>query len=109
MKTLSKAEDFRWKNLLNPELLVILNSEATKTSKNWCTLVDVDKVQVAYEKQKDINWLYKNLVNEFLDDVAKTVVETANSATSTMVKEATDEDIPGFQSCTRGATSSNTR
>uniref|UniRef100_A0A1X7TGH6 Uncharacterized protein n=1 Tax=Amphimedon queenslandica TaxID=400682 RepID=A0A1X7TGH6_AMPQE len=100
MKTLSKAEDFRPKNLPNPELHVILNSEATKTNKIWRTLVDVDKVQAAYEKLKDINWLYGNLDDESLDDVAKKVVETANSATSTMVEEATDEDILGFQSYT---------
>uniref|UniRef100_A0A1X7V251 Uncharacterized protein n=1 Tax=Amphimedon queenslandica TaxID=400682 RepID=A0A1X7V251_AMPQE len=61
---------------------------------------DVDKVQAGYEKLKDINWLYGNLDDESLDDVAKKVVETANSATSTMVEEATDEDILGFQSST---------
>uniref|UniRef100_A0A1X7TJR2 Uncharacterized protein n=1 Tax=Amphimedon queenslandica TaxID=400682 RepID=A0A1X7TJR2_AMPQE len=71
MKTLSKAEDFRPKNLPNLELHVILNSEATKINKIWRTLVDVDKVQAAYEKLKDINWLYGNLDDESLDDVAK--------------------------------------
>uniref|UniRef100_A0A1X7UWL9 Helitron helicase-like domain-containing protein n=1 Tax=Amphimedon queenslandica TaxID=400682 RepID=A0A1X7UWL9_AMPQE len=100
MKTLSKAEDFGPKNLPNPELHLILNSEATKTNKIWRTLVDVDKVQAAYEKLKDINWLYGNLDDQSLDDVAKKVVKTANSATSTMVEEATDEDIQGFQSYT---------
>ena len=38
--------------------------------------------------------------NESLDDVSKKVVEVANSATSTMIEEATDEDIVGFQSYT---------
>ena len=92
MKTLSDAQDFRPKNLPDPDLLVILNSEATKTKKIWRTLVHVKKVQ---DKLKDINWLYDD---ESLDDVAKKVVETANSATSTMVEEATDEEILGFQS-----------
>ena len=34
IKTLSDAQDFRPKNLPDPELLVILNSEATKTKKS---------------------------------------------------------------------------
>ena len=100
IKTLSDAQDFRPKNLPDPELLVILNSEATKTKKIWRTLVDVKKVQAAFDKLKDINWLYGNLDDQSLDDVAKKVVETANCATSTMVEEATDEDILGFQSYT---------
>ena len=71
MKTLSDAKDFRPKNLPDPELLVILNSEATKTKKIWHTLVDVKKVQSAFDILKDINWLYGNLDDESLDDVAK--------------------------------------
>ena len=59
------------------------------------SLVDVKKVQAAFHKLKDINWLYGNLDDECLDDVAKKVVETANSATSTM-EEATNEDILGY-------------
>ena len=71
IKTLSDAQDFRPKNLPDPELLVILNSEATKTKKIWRTLVDVKKVQAAFDKLKDINWLYGNLDDESLDDVAR--------------------------------------
>ena len=96
---LSNARDFRPKNLPNPKLYVVLNSKPTK-NKIWCTLVDVKQVQAAYEKLKDINWLHKNLDDESLDEVSKKVVEVANSATSTMVEEATDEDILGFQSYT---------
>uniref|UniRef100_A0A1X7V5P8 Uncharacterized protein n=1 Tax=Amphimedon queenslandica TaxID=400682 RepID=A0A1X7V5P8_AMPQE len=100
MKTSSKAEHFRPKNLPNPKLLVILNSEATINKKVRRTLVDVKKVQAAFDKLKDINWLYGNLDDESLDDVAKKVVETAYSAISIMVEEATDEDILSFQSYT---------
>ena len=60
-------------------------------------MVDVKQVQAAYEKLKEINWLYKNLDDESLDEVSKKVVEVANSATSTVVEEATDEDFLGFQ------------
>ena len=53
---------------------------------------------MAFEKLKEINQLYGNLDNnESLDDISKKVVEVANSATSTMIEEATDEDIVGFQ------------
>ena len=100
METLGNARDFRPKNLPNPELYVVLNSKPTKNNKIWCTLVDVKQVQAAYEKLKDINWLYKNFGDESSDEVLKKVVEVANSATSTMVEEATDEDILGFQSYT---------
>ena len=56
---------------------------------------------MAFEKLKEINWLYGNLDNnESLDEVSKKVVEVANSATSTMIEEATDKDIVGFQSYT---------
>ena len=100
METLGNARDFRPTNLPNPELYVVLNSKPTKNNKIWRTLVDVKQVQAAYEKLKDINWLYTNLNDESLDEVSKKVVEVANSATSTMVEEATDEDILGFQSYT---------
>ena len=64
-------------------------------------MVDINSVKAAFAKLKEINWLYGNLdQNESLDDVSKKVVEVANSATSTMIEEATDEDIVGFQSYT---------
>ena len=67
----------------------------------WRTLVDVNSIKVAFEKLKEINWLYGNLDNnESLDDISKKVVEVANSATSTMIEEMTDEDIVGLQSYT---------
>ena len=100
METLGNARDFRPTNLPNPKLYVVLNSKPTKNNKIWRTLVDVKQVQAAYEKLKNINWLYKNLDDESLDEVSKKVVEVANSATSTMLEEATDEDILGFQSYT---------
>uniref|UniRef100_A0A1X7TVU2 Uncharacterized protein n=1 Tax=Amphimedon queenslandica TaxID=400682 RepID=A0A1X7TVU2_AMPQE len=36
--------------------------------------IHVDTVQAAYEKLKDIIWLYGNLDDESLDDVAKKVI-----------------------------------
>ena len=64
-------------------------------------MVDVNSVKAAFEKLKETNWLYGNLDNnESLDDISKKVVEVANSATSTMIEEMTDEDIVGLQSYT---------
>uniref|UniRef100_A0A1X7USH7 ATP-dependent DNA helicase n=1 Tax=Amphimedon queenslandica TaxID=400682 RepID=A0A1X7USH7_AMPQE len=93
MKTLSDAKDFGPKNLPDPEY-IILNGKPTKNNKIWHTLVDIKRVQAAYEKLKDINWLYRKLDDESLDKVA------ANSGTSTMIEEATKEDILGFNSYT---------
>uniref|UniRef100_A0A1X7UVB0 Uncharacterized protein n=1 Tax=Amphimedon queenslandica TaxID=400682 RepID=A0A1X7UVB0_AMPQE len=100
IKTLGEAKDFRPKHLSDPELYFILKGKPTINNTIWRTLVDVKCVQAAYEKLKDINWLYRKLDDESLDEVAKKVVETANSATSTMIEEATDEDILDFQSYT---------
>uniref|UniRef100_A0A1X7UBI4 Uncharacterized protein n=1 Tax=Amphimedon queenslandica TaxID=400682 RepID=A0A1X7UBI4_AMPQE len=72
--------------------------EATK--KSLAHISSCKKVQDAFDKLKNINWLYGNLDDKSLDDEAKEVVETAKSATSGMVEKATDEDILGFQSYT---------
>ena len=101
MSTLGNAKDFRPTSLPNPELYVILNGQPTKNKTVWRSLVDVKRVQAAFNKLKDINWLYGNIEDgQSLDDVSKKVIEVANSATRTMLEKATDEDVLGFQSYT---------
>ena len=101
MSTLENAEDFRPKIMPDPELFVILNGQPTKNKTIWRSLVDINRVKAAFEKLKQINWLYANVEdNESLDDVSKKVIEVANSATGTMIEEATKEDVAGFQSYT---------
>ena len=52
------------------------------------------------QKLTKINWLYKNVDDESVDELAKQVVEVINNTSSTMLEKATKEDIFGFQSYT---------
>ena len=53
----------------------------------------------AIQKLKDINWLYREVTNESVDEAAKKVVEVTNT-TSTMLEMASENEIAGFQSFT---------
>ena len=46
---------------------------------------------------KKINWLYKDVNDDCIDEVTKEVVEEVNKATSTMLEKAIKEDVAGFQ------------
>ena len=52
------------------------------------------------QKLTEINWLYKNVDDESVDEAAKQVVEVINNTSSTMLEKATKEDIDGFQAYT---------
>ena len=65
----------------------------------WCNLVNVSQIKTAVQKLTKINWLYKNVDDESVDELAKQVVEVINNTSSTMLEKATKEDIVGFQSC----------
>ena len=56
--------------------------------------------QQAIAKLKDINWLYSSVDDKSLGEAAKKVLEVSNDTTSTLVEEATKEDIASFQSKT---------
>ena len=72
MSTLGNAKDFRPTSLPNPELYVILNGQPTKNKTVWLFLVDVTCVQAAFNKLKDINWLYGSIEDgQSLDGVSK--------------------------------------
>ncbi|KAL5503511.1 hypothetical protein EMCRGX_G010470 [Ephydatia muelleri] len=66
--------------LPDPELFIILNGVPTKN--------------------KAINWLYKNLDDQSLDDAAKKVVEVVDKASSKMLEKASVDDIAALQSYT---------
>ena len=70
--------------LPDPELFIILNGVPTKNKVVWQTLVDVNALKFAIHKLKEINWLYKNLDDQSLDDAAKKVVEVVDKASSKM-------------------------
>ena len=65
----------------------------------WRSLVDVNRVKAAIQKLKESNWLYKE-VDDSVDEAAKKVIEVTNGTSSTVLEEATDDDIGGFQAFT---------
>ena len=86
--------------LPEPELYIIVNGKPTKGQVVWRSLVNVDLVKTATKTLKEINWLYKDVDVESVDEVAKRVIEVTNSASSTMLQKASADDIAGFQAYT---------
>ena len=60
----------------------------------------MDLVKAATKILKGINWLYKDVDVESVDEAVKRVVEVTNSASSTMLQKASTDDIAGFQAYT---------
>ena len=86
--------------LPEPELYIIVNGKPTKGQVVWRSLVNVDLIKGATKKLKEINWLYKDVDVESVDEAAKRVIEVTNSASSTMLQKASADDIVGFQAYT---------
>ena len=63
----------------------------------WRSLVDVDKMKVALNKLKEMNWLYKAVDDSSIDETSKEVIAVVNKASSTMFERATEDDVAGFQ------------
>ncbi len=66
----------------------------------WQKIVDIRKVKIAINKLKEINWLYKSVNDNSIDEVAKQVIEVCDSACSTMLEKITSDDAAGFQAYT---------
>ena len=98
LETLNEAE--LSKSFADPEMYIILNGKPTKKRIVWRSLVDINKVKRAVDKLKQINWLYKDVRDDAIDETSKQVIELANSATSTMLAKADEADIAGFQAYT---------
>ena len=86
--------------LPDPELYIIVNGKPTKNKVVWRTLVDVNRVKSAVDKLKQINWLYKDVSDDDIDDSTKQVIEVVNSTTSTVLQKADESDIVGLQAYT---------
>ena len=95
METLDKMKDTHM--LPSPELYIIINGKPTKGKVMWRSLVDVNDLTAAVRKLKEINWLYKDVDEQSLDEVTKQVKEVTSNTTSTMLVKATKEDIAEFQ------------
>ena len=95
LETLSKHD-----GLPDPEMYVIINGKPSKGNVVWQQLVDIKKVKRAFNKQKEINWVYKSIEDDTIDEVAKKVIEVCDSASSTMVEKITTDDVTNFQAYT---------
>ena len=62
-------------SLASPELYIIVNGKPTKTKVVWRSLVDVNEIKKAVQKLKDINWLYKDVREDSVDEAVQDVVE----------------------------------
>ena len=78
--------------LPKPQLYVKVDGVPTKKNVLWWKFVDINKIEGALTKLKEINWLYVDVqpgkVEQSMEDV---VIEVANSATSTMLEKVTDK------------------
>ena len=87
--------------LPDPELYIMVNGISSEKKVIWRSIVDVSTVKAAIQKLREINWLYKDVDDTSIDNVAKQVIESAaDSATSTMLVKASKEDVSSFQSYT---------
>ena len=91
METLEKVKDTCL--LPSPELYIIVNGKGKVV---WCSLVDVNDLTAAVQKVQQINWLYKDIDEQSLDQVTKQVKEVTSNTTSTMLVKATKEDVAKF-------------
>ena len=92
-----KAKDSSKISLPNPELYIIVNGNPTKNKVVWRNLVDVNNIKAAVNKLKEINFLYKDVDDESIDDTTKEVIEVVSNTTSTMITKASECDISGFE------------
>ena len=99
LETLNQVESSKIA-LPDPELYIIVNGKPTKNKVVWRTLVDVNRVKSAVDKLKQINWLYKDVSDDAVDDSIKQVIEVVNSTTSTMLEKVDESDIAGLQAYT---------
>ena len=87
-------------HLPHPELYILVNGKPSKLNVVWRSLINVDALKGAIHKLKEINWVYKEVDEDDLDDVAREVIETVSDTSSTMLERASKEDVAGFQSFT---------
>ena len=84
----------------SPELYIMVNGQPTKTNVVWRSLVDVNAIKRAKKKLQQINWLYRVLDDNEIDESVKKVVEIAYTATEPMLEKATSSEVADMQSYT---------
>ena len=87
--------------MASPELYINFNGRPTKSKVVWSILVDVNHVKATVIKLREINWLYKHIHEDCVDEAVNEVVEVVKNTTSTMLEKATKEDIADMLGCVR--------
>uniref|UniRef100_A0A1X7TPL9 Uncharacterized protein n=1 Tax=Amphimedon queenslandica TaxID=400682 RepID=A0A1X7TPL9_AMPQE len=79
-----------------PELYIIINGQPTKSKYVWRSVVDVNKIKAALRKLKEINWLYRNIDDDFIDNLSKSVMQVVSNTSCKMLEKANDQDLEGL-------------
>ena len=72
----------------------MVNSQPSKQQVVWQSMVNMDTLKAAIQKLKEINWLYKDVDENDLDNISREVIETVSNTTS---EKADKQDVAGFQ------------
>ena len=84
-------------SLVSPELYIIVNGKPSRSNAVWRTLVDVNEIKKAFQKLKEMNWLYKDVREDSVDEAVQEVVEVVKKTSSTVLEKTTKEDISNLQ------------
>ena len=86
--------------LPDPELFIVVNSKSKTKKTIWQSLINVDNLQAALEKLRQINWLYSNVDVNSLDEASQRIVESVSDTSSTMLEKVSADDTASYQSYT---------
>uniref|UniRef100_A0A1X7V8M2 Uncharacterized protein n=1 Tax=Amphimedon queenslandica TaxID=400682 RepID=A0A1X7V8M2_AMPQE len=86
-------------HLPNPELYIIINGKPAKSNNVWRSLVDVNKIKAALRKLK-INWLYRNVNDDSIDESSKNFIQVVSNTTCKMLEKANCQDLEGLSAYT---------
>ena len=100
VQTLEKKRDGSPDKLPHPELFIIVNSKSKSKKSIWQSLINVDQVQAALEKIRQINWLYANVDVSSLDEASRCIVERVSDTSSIMLEKVSVEDTASYESYT---------
>uniref|UniRef100_A0A1X7VCQ4 Uncharacterized protein n=1 Tax=Amphimedon queenslandica TaxID=400682 RepID=A0A1X7VCQ4_AMPQE len=87
-------------HLPNPELYIIINGQPTKSNNVWRSQVDVNKIKAALRKLKELNWLYRNVDDDSIDESSENVIQVVSNTTCKMLEKANDQDLEGLSAYT---------
>uniref|UniRef100_A0A1X7UYI4 Dynein heavy chain tail domain-containing protein n=1 Tax=Amphimedon queenslandica TaxID=400682 RepID=A0A1X7UYI4_AMPQE len=56
----------------------------------------LNEMTAALRKLKEINWLYRNVNNDSIDELSKLVIQVVSNTTCKMLDKANDQDLGGL-------------